>query len=169
VERGAFHVLARFTSARSSLGAASPSSGAYLQPHRRPRVLVTSATSTPRGSPSSRAISILRESPSTPVSPALRYGVGSAVPHSDEPIFRPVAIALYRTVRGYEERQRARKRLRACSVGRERKREGAETAAAAGARVVSGLDKSSVDRYALPERARWPPPLEEPRLSATRR
>jgi hypothetical protein len=44
-EESAFHVLARFTSARSSLEAASPSSGAYLQSHRRPRVLVTSATS----------------------------------------------------------------------------------------------------------------------------
>lgn len=41
-----------------------------------------------------------------------RYDAESAVPHSDEPIFRPVAIALYTTVRGYEERQRARKRLR---------------------------------------------------------
>lgn len=43
-EKSAFHVLARFTSARSSLEAASPSSGAYLQPHR-PGALVTSATS----------------------------------------------------------------------------------------------------------------------------
>lgn len=60
-------------------------------------------------------ISILRP-PSNSLSlvpPQLaRYGAESAVPHSDEPIFRPVAIALYTTVRGYEERQRARKRLR---------------------------------------------------------
>lgn len=48
-----------------------------------------------------------------------RYDAESAVPHSDEPIFRAVAIALYTTVRGYEERQRARKRLRGRMGARE--------------------------------------------------
>jgi len=73
-----------------------------------------------------------------------RYGTESAVPHSDEPIFRPVAIALYTTGA----------RLRGEAEG-EKKITGVE---AGGSGVSeSGLDKNPANRYACPnERAGAP-------------
>lgn len=95
----AFHVLARFTSVRSSLEY-------HHQAERISSRIVVPEFSLSR-KPFSRTTSLLTISHSpTP----LRLPE-SAVPHSDEPIFRPVAIALYTTVCGYEERRRARKRL----------------------------------------------------------
>lgn len=85
------------------------------------------------------------------------------MPHSDEPIFRPVAIALYTTgarLRGEAEGEKKITGL----LGLGGKMGGKGIARA-------GLDKSPADRYACPnERAGTPELwlLEEPRLSATR-
>lgn len=68
------------------------------------------------------------------------------MPHSDEPIFRPVAIALYTTgarLRGEAEGEKKITGL--VGAGEREDREGGSE---------SGLDKSPVDRYACPnERA----------------
>lgn len=156
-EESAFHVLARFTSARSSLEAASPSSGAYLQPHRRPRVLVTSATSL-----ATRNLSL----PDDPHSPSLRVPPSRATAPSPpcriqmslfsgplrSPFTQPCAVT-----------RRGRGREKDYGGGWAR---GGD----AGGEVASGLDKNpptdTLARMSAPVLSRRL--LEEPRLSATR-